>query len=209
MGARWLSRRLYISAGHTCYALPAAPAGRGGGRPVGLGWGGGRVGEEGGEGGGERATVAPADGRPVLAHLGQGACKVTCTLQRCCHVPTSVQVARHAGAVASSLARGYWCCGSGLGDPRAGIGAFHTAYTHRIEAGTAPAATCGLGGTVRDLSPRERHLTVPWVTPTQWPPEPSASSSHPSTRSTGCWGALAQACGVAAPVRRTRREPRS
>ena len=49
----------------------------------------------------------------------------------------------------------------------------------------------------------------PWVIPTQWPREPSASLSHPSTRSTRRWGAPVQACGAAAPARRTGRGPRS
>ena len=47
------------------------------------------------------------------------------------------------------------------------------------------------------------------VTPTQWPLEPSASSSHPSTRSTWRWGALVQGRRAAAPARRAGRGPRS
>ena len=82
------------------------------------------------------------------------------------------------------------------GDPGVGNTAYHTAYTLGIEASTAPVAACRAGGVARDLSPRERHRTVPsWVTPTQWPPEPSSSLSHPSIRSTRRWGALVQDIG--------------
>ena len=42
-------------------------------RGLGRGGGGGGGGAGGGEGGGGRVTVASADGRPVPAHLGQGA----------------------------------------------------------------------------------------------------------------------------------------
>ena len=67
-----------------------------------------------------------------------------------------------------------------------GVTAYHTAYTRGMEASTAPAAGSGSCGRARGLSPRRRHLTLPpWVIPTQCPPEHSASSSHPSTRSTG------------------------
>ena len=63
---------------------------------------------------------------------------------------------------------------------------------------------------MRGRLPRERHKTVPsWVTPTQWPPDPSATSSHPSTKSARRCGALVYACGVEAPPWRTGRGPRS
>ena len=142
--------------------------------------------------GGGRATVASADGRPLPAHLSQGAWNTTCTLRRCHHASTSARTVSHARAWASSPARGYRCCGGGWGDPGAGVTAYHTAYARGMEASTAPAAASGSWGATRDVSPLRRHPTVPpWVTPTQWPPEPSASSSHPSTRSTRRWGALA------------------
>ena len=155
---------------------------------------------------GGRVTVSSTDGRPVPAHLGQGARKATRTLRHWRHARISSRAASHARAVASSPA-GYWCCG---GDPGAGNTAYQTAYTLGIEASTAPVVACRSGGVARDLSPRERHRTVPsWVTPTLWPPEPSSSLSHPSIRSTWRWGALVQACGVAAPPRRTGRGPKS
>ena len=150
------------------------------------------MGQGGREGGGGGATVAFADGRPVPAHLGQSAWNTTCTLRRCRHASSSARTVSHARAWASSPARGYRCCGGGCGDPGAGITAYHTAYTRGKEASTAPAAASWSWSGARDLSPRRRQLTVPpCVTPTQWPPEPSASSSQPSTRSTGRWVALA------------------
>ena len=139
---------------------------------------------------GGRVMVASVDGCPEPAHLGQGARKAGCTMRRSRHACTSSQVASHARAVALSPARGYWCCGGSGGDPGAGNTAYHTAYTLGIEASTAPVAAHRSRGAARDPSTRERHRTVPsWVTPTQWPPEPSSSLSHPSIRSTRRWGA--------------------
>ena len=69
--------------------------------------------------------MASADVRPGPAHLGQGARKATCTLQRCRHVRTSLGVASHARAVASSLARGYWFFWSQRATPpKANFGGF-------------------------------------------------------------------------------------
>ena len=51
--------------------------------------------------------MALADGRPVPAHLGQGAWNTTCTLRRCRHASRSARVASHTRAWASSPARGY------------------------------------------------------------------------------------------------------
>ena len=143
----------------------------------------------GGRGGGGRACGARgerAEGPGGLSGWLSGACKPGS--ERMEHDPHPVAVpplhecAGEERRTSAGLVprRGVPVLQGGWGDPGAGVTADQMTYSHGMEASTATAAACGFGGAARDLSPRRRNLTVPlWVTPTQWPPEISASSIPP------------------------------
>ena len=140
-------------------------AGRGGGRGRGRGV---KI----RRGGGRASAISPA-GLPSDRTPGSG--RFEHNLHPAAPPPRR-RIASHARAWASLSRRG--SCGGGRGAHEAGSTAHHKAYTRGMEASTSAAATRASLGGARGLTPRRRHRTEPsWVIPTQWPPEPSASSS--------------------------------